>query len=304
LLSKADLVTQMVGEFPSLQGIVGREYALADGEDADVAQAIAEHYQPRSARGELPGSLVGQVLALADKLDGLVGCFAAGLGPTGNQDPYALRRQTAGIIRIILSTERVLSLRRVLTKAASLLPEGIPSVPTVEEDVTAFVQDRLYYYFLDTGVSHDIIRAALKPGFDDILDLSHRLSSLTELAGTHDWHKLVTAVERTHNITREFTPEDDVNESLLSEPAERELYQLYAANRETMLELIEARQYPEVCKRYETTFTVPLHVFFEKVFVNVDDDAVRKNRLTLLKKINGLFAERVADLSQILIEDR
>jgi glycyl-tRNA synthetase beta chain len=304
LLSKADLVTQMVGEFPSLQGIVGSEYARADGEDPEVAQAIAEHYQPRSARDALPESLVGKILALADKFDSLVGCFAAGLAPTGSQDPYALRRQTAGILRIILTGRLVLPLKGILAKAKELLPLGLPQAARVEEDVTAFVQDRLYYYFLDASFPHDIIRAVLKPGFDDLLDLSRRLESLNALTGTHDWHKLVTAVERTHNITRDFTPKGDVDESLLAEPEERELFRLYAATRDTIVHLIDEHKYAEVCDLYETTFAVPLHVLFEKVYVNVPDEKLRANRLTLLKNINRLFADRVADLSQILIEDR
>lgn len=304
LLSKADLVTQMVGEFPSLQGIVGCEYARADGEDPEVAEAVAEHYQPRSAHDALPQSLVGRILALADKFDSLVGCFAAGLAPTGSQDPYALRRQTSGILRIILTGELVLPLSGVLQKAKELLPSGLAHLGKVEEDVTAFVQDRLYYYFLDAGFPHDIIRAVLKPAFDDLLDLNRRLESLNALTGTHDWHKLVTAVERTHNITRDFTPKGDVDEALLGEPEERELFRLYVANRDAISRLIDEHKYPEVCGLYETTFAVPLHVFFEKVYVNVEDEKIRANRLTLLKNINRLFADRVADLSQILIEDR
>jgi len=303
-LCKADLVTEMVGEFPSLQGIVGREYAKADGEDAEVAAAVAEHYQPRSVRDDLPRTRVGTILALADKFDSLVGCFAAGLAPTGNQDPYALRRQTVGIIRIVLTGELVLSLDGVLAKAKGLLPAGLAGVRTVEEDVRTFVQDRLYYYFLDDETPHDLIRAVLKPGFDDLLDLSRRLASLRKLAGTHDWHKLVTAVERTHNITRDFTPAGDVDEALLTEPEEVKLHGLYLEVRDLITTLIDRHQYGEVCDLYESTFAVPLHVFFEKVFVNVEDDAVRTNRLTLLKLINRLFADRVADLSQILIEDR
>ena len=305
VLCKADLVTEMVGEFPSLQGIVGREYAKADGEDAEVADAIAEHYRPRSARDGEPKTELGRILALADKFDSLVGCFAAGLQPTGNQDPYALRRQTAGIVRIILGGELVLSLSAVLNRAKELLPKGLEATDDVVVGVLSFMQDRLYYFFVDVvGYSHDVIRATLKPGFDDLLDLSRRLASLDQLAGTHDWHKLVTAVERTHNITRDFTPTGDVDEKLLAEPQERDLYKLYADSRDRITQLIDEHQYSEVCDLYEATFAVPLHVFFEKVFVNVDDEAVRNNRLTLLKNINRLFADRVADLSQILIEDR
>lgn len=303
-LSKADLVTQMVGEFPSLQGVIGREYAKADGEDPEVAQAISEHYQPRSARDGLPQTLVGKILALADKFDSLSGCFAAGLAPTGSQDPYALRRQTQGIVRIILSGELTLSLSAVLRKAISLLPSGLADAEKVEAEVLAFVQDRLYYYFRDDGCPHDIVQAVLKPGFDDLLDLSRRLASLVDLSGTHDWHKLVTAVERTHNITRDFTPAGDVNQKLLAEPEEQELFRLYVGNRDRITRLIDEHRYGEVCDLYEQTFAVPLHVFFAKVFVNVDDEKTRTNRLTLLKQINRLFADRVADLSQILIEDR
>ena len=304
VLCKADLVTQMVGEFPSLQGVIGREYARADGEETEVVEAIAEHYQPRSARDDLPQTDVGRILALADKFDALVGCFAAGLIPTGSQDPYALRRQTGGIIRIIITGELRLSIDGIIDKARKLLPDGLEQAGEASRNVSAFVQDRLYYYFLDAGYSHDIIRAALKPGFTDLLDLSRRLASLQELAGTHDWHKLVTAVERTHNITKDFIISGEVDEALLGEPEERDLYQLYVDNHDKMHDLIEKHDYNQVCRMYEEAFAVPLHVFFENVFVNVDDENVRNNRLTLLKQINLLFAEKVADLSQILIEDR
>ena len=304
LLSKADLVTRMVGEFPSLQGIIGREYALADGETPEVARAIAEHYQPRSARDALPQTSVGRILALSDKIDSITGCFAAGLAPTGSQDPYALRRQTAGVIRIIVSGELVLSLGRCIAKAKELLPPGLPHAERVEQEVLAFFEDRLYYHFLEGGSSHDLIRAVLKPGFDDVLDLSRRLRSLEELSGTHDWHKLVTAVERTHNITRDFIPTRDVDESLLTEPEEVSLFRRYLENRDTIVGLVNEHRYSEVCRLYESTFAVPLHVFFEKVFVNVEDERMRTNRLTLLKQINRIFADRVADLSQILIEAR
>ncbi len=306
-LSKADLVTHMVYEFPSLQGIMGREYALADGEDVEVARAIAEHYKPRSIGDDEPETLPGSIVALADKFDALVGCFAVGFIPTGSQDPYGLRRHTQGIGRIIMKQNFSLSLREVIRHTLSLLPKGadkgdeVACTEPVEviEQVLSFIRDRLYQHFLDAGAPHELIRAALEPGFDDVTDFSRRLSSLVELSGTPDWNRLAVAVERTHNITRDFTPRGDVDEALLTEAEERRLFELYNKVRDRINELLENKDYLRVGQLYEETFAEPLHTFFEKVYVNVEDKAVRENRLTLLKLINRLYAERVADLSQV-----
>ena len=298
-LAKADLVTHMVFEFPSLQGVMGREYAKADGEDPLVAAAIAEHYRPRTASDDPPASLVGAFVALADKFDALVGCFAAGLIPTGSQDPYALRRQTLGIVNILTRHHLHLSLGRAIEHELTLLPPEVDRSSSVTDAVLSFMRDRLYNDFLDAGAPHELIRAALGPGFDDVLDLDRRLASLIELARTPDWTRLAIAVERTHNITRDFTPVGPVDEALLTEPEERELFRRYQSVRERIGELTDRRDYLAVGKLYEETFAAPLHTFFEKVYVNVEDEAVRRNRLTLLKLINALYADRVADLSQV-----
>lgn len=295
LLSKADLVTHMVYEFPGLQGIMGTQYALADGEDPEVAAAIAEHYRPRSASDAEPETLTGAIVALADKFDALVGCFDVGLIPTGSQDPYGLRRHAQGIIRIITSRNFTLHLEDVIgTDLASL-----SAAQDTRFKVMAFLKDRLYQHALESGAPHQLIRAALEPGFDDLADFRRRLESLVALSATPDWNRLIVAVERTHNITRDFTPAGDVDATMLVEPEEKRLFERYSAVRGTVRELLERRDYLAVGKLYEETFAEPLHTFFEKVFVNVEDKRLRENRLTLLKAINQLYAERVADLSQV-----
>lgn len=297
-LAKADLVTHMVYEFTSLQGIMGMAYALADGEDPEVASAIAEHYRPRSASDAEPETLTGAIVALADKFDALTGCFAAGLIPTGSQDPYGLRRHSQGIIRIIISRGFTISLGGCLAKALSLQPVQ-PPPERVVDSVMAFLKDRLYQQALEGGAPHELIRAALEPGFDDLADFTRRLESLVALSATADWNRLAVAVERTHNITRDFSVTRDIDESLLVETDEKRLYELYLGVRDRIAELLVRKDYLTLGKLYEETFAQPLHTFFEKVFVNVEDARLRENRLTLLKLINGLYADRVADLSQV-----
>ena len=301
-LCKNDLVTSMVGEFPSLQGQVGREYALRDGEPREVAEAIAEHYMPRSADGALPQTTIGCILSLAEKFDTMLGCFSVGLAPTGSQDPYALRRAAQGILRILMEREIPLPLSFGVAEANKLQAKGLPQAEGVEDRVLSFLRDRLYNYFTDKACRYDQVNAVLATGFDDVRDVRARLDAIATLAGDPGWEELVTVVQRTWNIIRNVEVAAEVDERLLEAPEEKELWQIILTNERQVSELAEQRKYVEASRLFAQAFVKTVHRFFEKVFVNVDDPAVRQNRLALMKRINSLYTRRIADLSQIVVD--
>jgi len=299
-LCKADLLTEMVGEFPALQGEVGRIYALRDGEPPEVAAAIAEHYLPRSADGELPTGTAGRALSLAEKLDNLASCFAAGLIPSGSADPYALRRQSQGILRIIAESQRHFEISALIRDALNGLPEPHCRAETAVPQAMEFLKDRLFQMALDRGSPHDLIHAALAPGFEDLCDFRLRLDALRLLAAEPCWPGLVTAVERTYNISKALPEDVEVAPALFSEPLEKELWSRFETHRAEIERLQADRDYAKAGRRYADVFAEPLHEFFEKVFVNVEDARVRANRLMLLRRINRLFSAKFADLAQIV----
>ncbi|MFW5798648.1 MAG: glycine--tRNA ligase subunit beta [Planctomycetota bacterium] len=298
-LCKSDLVTHMVGEFAELQGTMGRLYAEAEGLDPVVARALEEHYYPRSAAGELPTGAVGAAVSIADKLDTMVGCFAVGLAPTGSRDPYMLRRFALGIARMALEMELSFSLRGALDEAAAPLARQLKRDGMPVDEVTAFFRDRLYQSLRDQGYPHDLTTAVLAVTHDDILDLGHRLGALARIAEGDNWTMLVESVQRTANITAELDEPAEINPDLVSEPAEQALYDAWVEAAPVVAGHIEARRYEEAARTYCDVFAHTLHTFFEDVFVNVDDPALRTNRLSLLKRINLLFADRFADLSKV-----
>lgn len=300
LLCKSDLLTDMVGEFPSLQGTVGSLYARRDGEPEAVAQAIGEHYQPKGAGDDLPASPGGRLVALAEKMDNLAGGFALGLAPTGSQDPYALRRQAQAVIRLTEQMPRGqagLRLDELAATAVQLI--GRKDAEGTRAMLESFLKERLYQLCLDRGAAHDIARAAMASGWTDVADLSERLRVLQALSARAEWQDLVTVVERTYNIGRN-APSGEVDTSALTQTEEKELWRIYDQNHEPIRALIEKRDYLAACLRFARVFAEPVHLFFEKVFVNVEDARLRNNRLAIMKKINQLFSERIADLSQIV----
>lgn len=310
-LCKADLLTGLVGEFPGLQGVVGRELALADGEQAPVADAIAEHYRPAGADDELPSGPVSVALALADKLDVIAGCFALGLLPSGSQDPYALRRNALGILLILEKKGLDLDLRELERMAAEALAAQAEElkfedfkVPSAE--VREFFRDRLYHAAVDRGFAHDLIRATLAVGFDgeapdakancNVRDFWKRLAALRECSERDWWPALVELVDRTFRIQRDVRGGADVREELLKEPEENELWLAYQGCRDEVAALFGREQYVEAAERYCTELARKVHVFFDRVFVNVEDAPLRNNRKSLCGLIYRLFAERFADL--------
>jgi len=313
LLCKADLLTQMVGEFPSLQGIMGREYAEWDGEEPSVALAIAEHYMPRFATDNIPASKIGAVVGLADKFDTISSCFTLGLVPTGSQDPYSLRRHAYGIIRIIEEHGFTVELKEVLGKSLNLLPmfpqRELHYYPEILNklipDIKEFFRDRLFHINVERGYRYDLVNAVLNAdaGFDDIYDFFQRLKALSNVSKEEWWPDLVTVVERTFNIGKKANSSGSVNESLFTEAEERKLWEIYKGNETDIRKRIDEKRYEEASHAYYTVFAKPVHTFFDKVFVNVEDETVRNNRLLLIRAINKLYSEKIADLSQMNMSD-
>jgi len=300
LLCKADLITDMVGEFPKLQGEVGRIYAINDGEPEAVGRAILEHYLPKSADGALPQTSAGCALSLAEKLDNLISCFAMGLIPTGSADPYALRRQSQAVLRLIDNSGAHLKLSALLQAAQALLPQPQREATGAAPRLLEFIRDRLFQMSLDLGAQHDLINAALAAGWEDVVDFHMRLRALRQLSAAACWPALVSAVERTFNISKDAPEGATPEPGLYAEELEKELGALYQEHR-AQIELLQAdRKYEEASRRFAEVFAGPLHIFFDNVFVNVDDEAVRNNRIALLRAINRLYSERIADLSQIV----
>lgn len=300
LLCKADLLTEMVGEFPNLQGVMGYEYGIAQDEPPEVCIAIKEHYQPRTQNDQLPQSPAGTVLSLAEKYDNICAVFALGMKPTGSADPYALRRQTIAIISIILQQRLSFSQKEMVGKAISLLPD-----PYNKKDISAeifeFIRERLYQICIDKGCPYDIVRGTLSSGFDNILDFYNRLQALSELSQQDWWQSLVAVVERTYNIYKNCRHiSGRIDPELLVENEEKEVFDRLNTYRAEIELLVANREYKKACIRYNEVFSKPVHAFFEKVFVNVDDQKVRMNRMFLMKELNELFIRNLADLSAIV----
>jgi glycyl-tRNA synthetase beta chain len=303
-LCKADLLTGLVGEFPDLQGVVGREIALANGEPAVVAEAIAEHYQPAGADDDLPETLEGAVLSIADRIDVIVGCFALGMLPTGSQDPYALRRNALGILLILEKKDLDLRLGTLIDAAREVLADqGTESDAETAEQVREFFRDRLYHAAIERGYRHDFVRAVLEAGYDDVPDFWARLAALAECAGENWWTELVELVDRTYRIQRDAGTLRSVRDDLLEEPAEKALAHSLEQERERLETMFARGEYVSAADAFCSTFSTDVHDFFEEVFVNVDDEDVRMNRKSLLGHIYRLFAAHFADLYQIETAD-
>ncbi len=299
-LCKADLVTEMVGEFPELQGVMGREYALLNGEDREVAQAIYEHYLPTTSGDRVPETEAGAIVSIADKLDTILGCFSVGIQPTGAADPYGLRRQAIGVINIIVEKGWRLPLKELIEEGLRLLKEKrTRDEEEVKREVEEFFKARLYNQLISSGYPHDVIDAVLSSGWDDIVDAVNRVKALSSFKGTPDYKPLGLTIKRILNITRGFTP-GKVDPSLFEEEMERELYQAYLDIKERVTPLLEDGRYREVLEEL-LHFKGPVDRFFDHVMVMVEDEAVRSNRLTLLSMVGGLF-NRIGDFSKLVIE--
>jgi len=295
-LCKCDLTTEMVQEFPELQGIVGGLYAAAQGEPAEIAEAIYDHYLPQGAEDRCPATLVGAVVSLADKLDSVVGGLAVNLEPTGSSDPFALRRQGNGIIKVILEFKLPISLSLIVGQTLETLDITWPRPSEeVSRQVLEFLADRLRYY-LEAVCSfrYDTVRAVLASGSDAPYEAFLRAQALHNLRGSENLEALCVAAKRIKNILeksaslRDWSP-GEVDESLLAEDAERELYRAYLALDRDTQALARVGDY-QLALEAISTLRPSVDVFFDKVLVMAEDPAVRENRLRLLGKLDRMFS--------------
>ena len=300
-LAKADLVTNMVFEFPELQGIMGREYALRAGETSAVAEAIFQHYLPRHAGDELPITLSGRALSMADKLDTLAGCFGIGIQPTGSQDPYALRRQALGVSYIILDAGLDLSIKEMLTRAydgyIGRVEFKVGPDQAVEE-LIEFFRQRLRGILIDRGFTYDTVESVLAAGFDNFNDVLQRAGAVEEFRRDPAFVDLITVFTRAHNLSKK-TDSSIVQSDLLVDPAEQDLYQRLVQARHQAGQHLNRRDYQAVLREI-AALQQPVAQFFDAVLVMAPDDRVRENRLSLLKQI-AAFISSVADFSKIVL---
>ena len=285
-LSKSDLATGMVTEFTELQGEMGKEYALLDGEKPEVAKAIFEQYMPRFAGDILPEQEIGRALSLADKLDNLAATFLRGLIPTGSQDPFALRRQTIGAVNILTDGKIHWDIRRGIEAALALLPGEEETKKTVLSQIEDFFRQRIKAIMLDEGIAYDIIDAVLAGPVDDIYALFLKARSMAE-SQLKDEADLRQAVTRLANITKGKTG-GKVDPSLFTEDVEKKLQDAFEAASKKVLPLFAAYQYGEALPVLKG-LTAPINDYLDNVMVMVDDEAVKNNRISQLLATLALF---------------
>lgn len=298
LLSKCDLLTDLVGEFPELQGIMGRYYALHDGEAKEVAVALDEHYAPRKARDRLPQTKTGQALALADKLDTLVGIFGIGQAPSGDSDPFALRRAALGVLRILIEGRLDLDLEALLTRAAHNYKEQVDEASVVPQ-VFDFMMERLRGYYLEDGVTPDAFEAVLARRPRRPYDFGQRLHAVMAFKKLPQAKSLAIANKRIVNILKQAgtIPVDNLDRRLLCEQAEQRLAVELTRMNEIVQPKLQSRDYTGALMDL-AGLKESVDNFFDQVLVLCEDPAIRRNRLILLRRLNALFLE-VADISQL-----
>ncbi|WP_197388388.1 glycine--tRNA ligase subunit beta [Ralstonia pseudosolanacearum] len=297
LLAKADLLTDMVGEFPELQGAMGTYYARHDGEAEDVALACSEHYQPRFAGDTLPGTATGTVVALADKLETLVGIWGIGLAPTGEKDPFALRRHALGILRMLIEKPLALGIADVLEAAAASF-EGIAAVKPDLAAITDFLYDRLRGYLKDKGYSTNEVEAVVSQRPQRLDDIVARLEAVRAFAALPQAEALAAANKRITNILKKTDIAiGSVQPQLLKEDAERALHQAVATSEPHVHDAFARGDFTTALKTL-AGLREAVDSFFDGVMVMADDTALRDNRLALLGELHGLM-NRVADISKL-----
>lgn len=298
-LAKADLVTGMVTEFTELQGVMGREYALLDGETKAVAQAIDEHYMPRFAGDSQPASVAGRIVSLADKIDTIVGTFSRGLIPTGSQDPFALRRQALGIVNMLKEAQYHISLSQLVAKAMELLKITDAGQQTkLQNDVADFMKLRLKNVLADAGIRYDVVDAVFVT-VDDIYGVFLRAQAVNE-AVKQDMEKTIQAFVRTGNIARKAEDvQAAVEAGLLAEQVEKDLYKAYEDAASKAEKEIAAQDYAGAIATL-SQLAAPIDAFFDGVMVMDKDEKIKNNRLGLLKLVDNLICQ-VADFSKIVL---
>ena len=301
-LAKCDLLTGMVGEFPDLQGTMGRYYSLSDGEPEAVASAIGEHYLPRFAGDVLPETEAGQILSVADKIDTLAGVFALGKKPSGNRDPFGLRRAALGIVRTLIECHLDLDLKALISEALALQPAGKEDERiALADELYAFITERLRRYFLDqdSALATETLDAVMVRQPASLVDFDRRLAAVQTFARLEQAESLAAANKRIANILRKAgDPEGlTVKKKLFEHDAERRLASALTSASEKVAPLLATRSYAESLNEL-ADLKEPIDQFFDEVMVMADDEAVKNNRLALLSEIRALFLD-VADISRL-----
>ncbi len=302
-LAKCDLVTGMVGEFPDLQGTMGRYYAISDGEPDAVADAIAEQYLPRFAGDALPESSAGQVLAVADKLDTLAGVFSIDKKPSGNRDPFGLRRAALGVVRILIECGLDIDLKAMIERAVAEQPESKIGAEALCAELYGFIGDRTRGYFLDrdAGLGVETFEAVMARQPSSLVDFDRRLAAVQTFARLDQAESLAAANKRIANILRKAGDPAGlaVTTGLLDVDAERALHGALENARKKVGPMLEQRRYAEILNEL-ANLRDPVDRFFDDVMVMAEDEAVRNNRLALLGELRALFLD-VADISRLSI---
>jgi glycyl-tRNA synthetase beta chain len=309
-LAKCDLVTEMVREFPELQGVVGGLYARAQGESEDVAWAVYDQYKPVGLDDPLPRNLAGCALALADKLDSVVACFAVGAVPTGSSDPFALRRAAIGIVKIILEQRLPLSISASVSAAAKFLQEHDPHIEVseaIQKQVLEFLLERARYILKERrGFAYDEINAAFAAGSDDLMDAVERVAALQGMRNSRNFPPLAASFKRIRNILQKSAGKGDqgqsgVNHELLKEPAELQLQMVAQRIGDEASRYRREKKYRAALEKI-SELRPSVDFFFDKVLVMAEDEDVRRNRVALL---GGLLREfsTIADFSELSAEE-
>ncbi len=299
-LCKSDLVSQVVVEFTKLQGVMGRVYAKIAGESDETCKAIEEHYRPVASGAKLPGSRSGAILAIADKIDSICGCFSAGLIPTGASDPYALRRQSIGIIHIMLDNKMKFSLKSLIKKGVELYGDKVDGdIDKVVGTIVEFIENRIERILVEDGFSKDITASVTGASIDNIPDIWNRVKALESMKQKPDFEPLAAAFKRVVNIIKkaDISADISINENIFESESESKLYKAVESVSKKVDSYLDTSDFAGALKDI-ATLKAPVDKFFDDVMVMADDENVRNNRLALLSKIAGLFAN-IADFSKI-----
>lgn len=300
LLCKTDLVTGMVIEFTELQGVMGREYALLDGEKPEVATGIFEHYLPRFAGDALPATTIGRIVGIGDKLDNICATFSRGLAPTGSQDPYALRRQALGVINILLDANYHISLAKIIAGTLYLLDIKPEETGKMVPQIMEFFKQRLRNLLMDQGIRYDVIDAVFADKRnDDMVDLAVRCKALAAYVEAGNAEPLVQVSVRVSNLCKKIEKEVAISGALFKDESENKLHEVVAAVSKEIIPEIVLYDYAAVLKAGEKVIE-PVNAFFDNVMVMDEDENVKNNRLAMLEEVRGIV-NAVGDLSLLVL---
>lgn len=300
LLCKTDLVTGMVIEFTELQGVMGREYALLDGEKPEVATGIFEHYLPRFAGDALPATTIGRIVGIGDKLDNICATFSRGLAPTGSQDPYALRRQALGVINILLDANYHISLAKIIAGTLYLLDIKPEETGKLVPQIMEFFKQRLRNLLMDQGIRYDVIDAVFADKRnDDVVDLAARCKALAAYVEAGNAEPLVQVSVRVSNLCKKIEKEVAISGALFKDESENKLHEVVAAVSKEIIPKIVLYDYAAVLKAGEKVIE-PVNAFFDNVMVMDEDENVKNNRLAMLEEVRGIV-NAVGDLSLLVL---